>query len=238
MPRFAGLDGPVQRAAALRLGGDEPGKPVDEPDGVEVLQALPEPCDGAAVAYGNGDVIGDLPVKLLHDLQPDGLLALGEVGVDGGVAVVPAPLLDGLFAQLEGLFIAALYGNDGGSKGHQLGDLPLGGSAGYENICLHPCCRGVARQRGGGVSGGGAGDDLCTCFRCFGDSHGAGTVFEGGGRVYAVVLHVQMGDAQLFRQPSGLVERAPAHPQGRRGGGLLYGEQLPVAPHGVVTAGG
>ena len=126
MPGLPGGDGPVQGAASLRLGGDQPGQTVDEADGVQILEALPKARDGATVAYGNGDIVRHLPGKLLHDLQGHGFLALGEVGIDGGVAVVPAPLVDGGLAELKGLLIAALNGDDGGAEGHQLGHLPLG----------------------------------------------------------------------------------------------------------------
>lgn len=48
----------------------------------------------------------------------------------GGVAVVPAPLVNGSLAELKSLLIAALNGDDGGAESHQLGYLPLGSTGG------------------------------------------------------------------------------------------------------------
>ena len=62
------------------------GKPVDKADGVEILQALPEPRDRAAVAHGDGDIVRRRPAKLLHNLEADSLLALGEEG--GAIVLV------------------------------------------------------------------------------------------------------------------------------------------------------
>ena len=129
LPGLVLRNGPVDGAAALRLGGDQPGQAVNEANGIQVFQALPEAGDGAAVADADGDIVRHLP-ELLHDLQGHGLLALGEVGVDGGVAVVPAPAVNGLLGQFKGLLIAALDGDDGGAKGHQLGHLALGSPGG------------------------------------------------------------------------------------------------------------
>ena len=203
---------------------------------MEVLEALPQPCDGAAVPHGDGNVVRDLPAQLLHDLQGHGLLTLGEVGIDGGVAVIPAPAVDSGLAQLEGVLVAALDGDDGGAKGHQLGHLPLGGTAGDEDVGLETRGGGVPRQGGGGVAGGGAGNHLGSRLPCLGHGHGAGPVLEAGGGVHAVILHIELSDPQLTRQAIRLIERAPAHPQGGVGGTLLNRQQLPVAPHGVVPA--
>src|SRR5699024_8206783 len=109
----------------------------------------------------------------------------------------------------------------------------LGSPGGDKDVGLQARSGGVAGQGGGGVAGGGAGDDLGAGFPGLGHSHGAGTVLQGGGGVDAVVLHVQLFDAQLFGQGVGLVQGAPAHPQGGVGSVLLYREKLPVAPHGV-----
>ena len=92
-------------------------------------------------------IVGHLPVQLLHDLQGHGLFALGEIGVDGGVAVVPAPLVDGGLGQLEGVLIVALDGDDSGAEDHQLGHLALGGAGGHEDVGLEARSGGVARQR-------------------------------------------------------------------------------------------
>ena len=237
MPGLVLGDGPVDGAAALRLGGDEPGQAVDEADGVQVLQSLPEAGDGAAVAHGDGDVVRHLPVQLLHDLQGHGLLALGEVGVDGSVAVVPAPAVDGLLGEFEGLLIAALNGDDGGAEGHQLGHLSLGGTGGDEDVGLEARRRGVAREGRGGVAGGGAGDDLRPRLPGLGHRHGAGPVLQRCGGVLAVVLHPELFQTQLLRQAGLLVQGAPAHPQGGVGGLRLHRQQLPVPPHGVVLPG-
>ena len=83
--------------AALRLRGNKARELIDQPDGVEILESFPHARDGAAVTDGNGEIVRHFPLKLLGDLERNGLFALGEIGVDGGIAVVPAPLVNGLF---------------------------------------------------------------------------------------------------------------------------------------------
>ena len=237
--RLPGLilrDGAVDGVAALRLRGDQARQLVDKADSVEVLETLPHARDGAAVADGDGEVVGHLPAELLGDLERDSLLALGEVGVDGGVAVVPAPLVDGLLGKLEGLLIVALHGNDVRTEGHQLRDLALGGAGGNEDEGLETRGGGVARERAGRIAGGRAGDDLRARLLRLGDRHSGGTVLEGRGGVLAVVLHPQLLEAEELRKTVLLIERAPAHAQRRVGRGLLHGQQLAVAPHRVRAA--
>ena len=99
---------------------------------------------------------------------------------------------------------------------------------------LEPCGSGVARQGGGGVARGGAGDGLRTCFQCLGNCHGAGAVFQGCRGVLTVILHPQLADTQHLGQLGLFVERAPTHTQGSIGGSFLDRQQLTVTPHGAV----
>ena len=69
-----------------------------------------------------------------------------------------------------------------------------------------------------------------------GDSHGGGAVFQGSGRVDAVVLDPQTAKTQLLGEFRLLVQRAPAHAQRRVGRRLLDRQQLAIAPHGRVHA--
>ena len=236
MPGLSGGNGPVQRAAALRLGGDQPGQTVDKADGIQILEAFPQARNGAPVTHGDSDVVRHLPVQLLHDLQGHGLLALGEVGIDGSVAVVPAPLIDGGLAELKGLLIAALNGNDCGAEGHQLGHLSLGSTGGHKNVGLKAGRRGVSRQRGRGIASGGAGNDLRSRLPGLGHCHGGSPVLQRRRGILAVILHPELLQSQLLCQTGLLVQGAPAHPQGRGLRGLLDGQQLPVAPHGPLAA--
>ena len=162
--------------AALRLRGDEAREPVDKADGVEVLETLPDTRDGAAVADGDGEIVGHLPIQLLGDLERDRLLALGEVRVDRGVAVVPAPLVDSLLGKLKGLLVVALNGDHVRAEGHQLCDLALGRALRHKNEGLETGGRGVAGKRGRCIAGGGAGDDPGAGFGCLGDRHGGSAV--------------------------------------------------------------
>ncbi len=237
-PGLPGLHGPVQGTAPLRLSGDQPGQTGDEPYSVQVLEALPHSGDGAAVAHGDGDIVRDHPAQLLHDLQGHGLLALGEVGVYRGVAVVPAPAANGGAAEGKGVLIGPLDGDDRRAEGHELGHLALGGPAGDEDIGLQARGGGVPGQRAGGVAGGGAGDDPGSRLPGLGHGHGAGPVLQGGGGVEAVVLHPELPEAQLLCKLPGLVEGAPAHPQGRQDGVLLHREEFPAAPHGALLPAG
>ena len=207
---------------------------MDEADGIQILEALPHTGDGAAVAHGNGQIVGHFPVQLLGDLQGHGLLALGEVGVDGSVAVVPAVFLDGLGGHFEGFLVVALYGDDIGPEDHQLGHLALGSPLGHENIGFEARGGGIAGQGAGSVAGGGAGDGPGSGLIRLGHGHGAGPVLQGGGGVLTVVLDPQLPEAQEPGQVRLLIQGAPAHPQGGVGGGLLHRQQLAIAPHGAV----
>ena len=234
LPGLILLDGPVDGIAAVGLGGDESGQLVDKADGVQVLEALPHPRDGAAVSHGNGQIVGHLPVQLLGDLQGHGLFTLGKIGVDGGVAVVPAVLLNSLGGHLEGLLIVALHRDDIGAEDHQLSHLALGSPLGHKNIGLKARSGGVPRQGGGGVAGGGAGDGLGAGLIGLGHGHSAGPILQGGGGILPVILYPQLLNAQHLGQLGLLIQGAPAHPQGGVRGGLLHRQQLPVAPHRPV----
>ena len=230
------LNGAVDGIAAIGLGRDQAGQLINEADGVQVLQALPYTGDGAAVAHGDCQIVGHLPVQLLGDLQRNGLLALGQVGVDRRVAVVPAVLVNSLGGHLKGLLIVTLDGDHIGAENHQLGDLALRRTVGDEDVGLQARRSGVAGQRGGGVAGGGAGNGLCTGLDGLGNRHGTGTVLQRGGGVLTVVLDPQLLDAQHLGQTGFLVQGAPAHTQRRVGRALLHGQQLTVAPHGAIIA--
>ena len=219
--------------AALRLRGDEAREPVDKTDGVEILEALPHPRNGTAVAYGDSQIVRHLPVQLLRDLQRDGFLAFGEIGVDGRVAVVPAPFVNGGFGQLKGLLIVALHRDHVGAEGHQLGHLALGCALGHEDEGLQSRRRSVAGQGAGRVARGRAGDDLRSGLARLGDRHGGGAVLERSGWILPVVLDPQLLEAEKFTQAVRLIQRAPAHAQRRRGRVLLHRQQLTVAPHGI-----
>ena len=237
MPGLILLNGPVQGAAALRLGGNQPGQPVDKANGIQVLQALPQARNGASIAHGDGNVVRHLPVQLLHNLQRHGLLAFRQVGVDGGIAVIPAPLVDGRLAQLKGLLIGALDRDNVGAEGHELGHLALGGTGGHKNVGLKAGRSGVARQRGSRVARGGAGDDFGSRLPCLGHGHGRGPVLQRSCGVDAVVLDPESADAQLLGQTPRLIQGRPAHPQRGVRRRLLHRQQLPVAPHGVILPG-
>ena len=196
----------------------------------------PFPGDGAAVPHRQGDVIRRLPAELLQNLQGDSLFALGEVGVDGGVAVVPAPAVDGGPGQLKGVLIGALHADDRGAEDPQLGHLAPGGAAGHKDVGGQPGRRRIARQGGGGVAGGGAGNGVRPRLPGLDDRQGGGPVLEGGRRILAVVLEVEGIQPQGPGQPVGLIERGPAHPQGRGDGLLLHRQKGPVPPHAVVAA--
>jgi len=203
---------------------------------MKVLQALPQTGDRAAVADGDGDEVRHLPVELLGDLIGDGLLALGEVGVDGCIAVVPAPAVNGLLRQLKRVLIAALHGDDGRAERHELGDLALRRAGRDENKRLEPGGRSVAREGRGSVARGRAGDDMRACLLRLGDGHGGGAVLQRGCGVLAVVLDPELRDAELLCKAVGLIQRRPADAQRGRGRLRLDGQQLTIAPHGALRA--
>lgn len=59
------LHGPVDRVTARRLRGNQPGQAVDEADRVQVLEALPESGNRTAVPDGDGDIVRNLPGKMI-----------------------------------------------------------------------------------------------------------------------------------------------------------------------------
>ena len=217
--------------AALRLRGDQARQLVDKADGVEVLQTLPHTRDGAAVADGDRQIVGHFPVQLLGNFEGNSLLALGQIRVDGCVAVVPAPFFNGFGGHLECFLIVALDGNDVRTENHQLRDLALRRALGNEDVGLEACGRREGRGR---VARGRAGDDLRARLMRLGDGHGGGAVLQRSGRVDAVVLDPQTAKTQHFCQLRLFIQRAPAHAQRRVGRGFLDRQQLTIAPHSRV----
>ena len=140
----AGVGG-VDGAAAPGLHGDEAGQFADEAHLVQVEEALPQAGDGAAVPHGHGHEIRHLPTQLFRDLEGHGLFALQQVGVDGGVAVVPAELFDGPGGETEGGAVVAFDAEHVGAEDEQLGDLALGRPLRHEDVGLEPGPGGVAR---------------------------------------------------------------------------------------------
>ena len=153
LPRLIFRDRAVDRVAALGLRGDQAREPVDEANGVEILQALPDARDRAAVADGDGEIVWHVPVELFGNLKRDGLLALGEIRVDGRIAVVPAPLVNGLFRQLERLFIVTLDGDDVCTERHQLRNLALRCALRHEDERAETRGGRIAREGRGGIAG-------------------------------------------------------------------------------------
>ena len=175
-------------------------------------------------------------MELFHDLQGDGLFSLGEVGVDGGVPVVPAPAVDGLLREGKGVLIGAVHRDDGGAEDHKLGHLSLGGPGGHEDVGAEACGGRVPGQRGGGVAGGGAGDGIRPRLPGLDHRHGGGTVLQGGGGILAVILEVEGPQPKRAGQPVGPVKGGPAHPQGRGRRAVLHRKEGTVAPHGIIPA--
>ena len=97
--------------------------------------------------------------------------------------------------------------------------------------------RGVPGEACGRVAGGGGGDGRRAALQCVDDADGAGAVFERGGRVAAIVLHQELGDAKLAGEAGKVEDGCAADGPGLRNGGRIEGQQLAVAPQVERPAG-
>ena len=117
------------------------------------MEAVVHAADGAAVAHGAGHPVGRLPVELLGYLKCHGLFALGKYGVDAGVAVIPAVFFYSGLGKVEGILIVAQHRDYLRAEYEKLGQLALGGAAGYKYYGLEPHARRVARTGGSRIAG-------------------------------------------------------------------------------------
>ena len=94
---------------------------VDEAEAQKFVEGLAEGGGVAEVAAGNDEVVGGLPVELVHQLEHGGLLALDAEGIDG---VEEIDSLAGLLQQdVEGVVEAAFDLDDFGAEIERLGEL-------------------------------------------------------------------------------------------------------------------
>src|ERR1039458_1216785 len=117
--RLAAEESGSDGSGALRLHAQNARSALDQAQRLELAEALPDSGNGAAVAYRNRHPIGGLPGEVFGDFQAGRFFPLDEVGVDGRVAVVPAPFLARALAQLKGVLIAAAHAR---SEERRVGD--------------------------------------------------------------------------------------------------------------------
>src|ERR1035437_9136128 len=78
------------------------------------------------------EIAVEVPCELFADFQASCLFPLHQVGVNAGVAVVPAPFPARALAQLKRVLIAAPHAQHGGAEDKQLRDLGLRSTFGNE----------------------------------------------------------------------------------------------------------
>src|SRR5579885_453752 len=199
----------------------------------QVLKSAVDAADDAAIAARNENGIRRLPGKLLGNLQPGSLLALDQVGIVAGVAVVPAGTLAGCDTQVKRLIVATLHREDGRAAHQQLHDLSAWRVLRDKDHAGQTHRRSLRGQGGSGIAGRGAGDG--SPIRPH-DCDDAGAVLERAAGIARVVLEPELRHVQVRTQARDRVERRATNRQ-RRGRALPVGngQQRPVAPDGSIA---
>ena len=236
--RFAGAKSRGDGGGAFRLHAQHPGSALRQPQDLHLPESLPDSGDGAAVSHRNGHPIGGLPTELLADFEAHGLLAFHQVRIDAGIAVVPAPPLAGLLAQLESLLVAAAHAKNRRAENQQLRDLRLRRAFRHEDDAAQPHGGRHARARRCRIPGAGAGDDLAALFPGLDHAHGAGAVLQRAGGIAAIVLQKESAHAEVAGQGRGRGQRRPPHRESRQCGIRADGQQLAVSPVRLLRAAG
>ena len=214
---------------ALGLNAGEHGDLVDPSDLLQLHAGLVDGPDVGGVADGQDDPVGDVVPQLVHDLEQDGLLSLGPVGVDG-VEEVQLPLLGHPPGQCERVVEVPVDGEDLGSEEQGLGQLAHGDLSGREeHRALHSGLRSICGQGSRRVPGGGATDDLGPELLGAGDSDRHTAVLEGSGGIQSLELDEGLGDSHGLSERRGGVQRGSALLD-RDLVGRIHGHERSVSP--------
>ncbi len=233
---MAGLVGRRDRRAALRLGTEDPVRPVlDQAQLDQLLQTLVDLGELGARGDRDHDLLRQPPAELLADLVGERLGALAVVRPQIDVDEAPAlagRVADQLRAEAVHVVVVALDAD-------QLAAV----HAGHHDLALLQVVRdehagpeaGPGRRRAdraGQVAGRGAGQRGVAEHPGRLDGAGHHAVLEGVGRVPGVVLDVQLpGEAELAAQVVRLHQRGPTRVEVRLGRHVgRDGQQRRVAP--------
>ena len=149
-------------------------------------------------------MVGNAPAQLLRHLVAQGLAALGVVGAHIDVDESPRVVVAHLAAQAVHLIVGAVHRHHGGAVHGGADDLAPLQVGGDEDHGAQAGAGGVGGDAARQVAGRGAGDGLEPELAGLGGRHRHHPVLEGIGRVDAVVLDVEVVQAQLLAQVAGL----------------------------------
>ena len=153
-----GLVRAVQGVCVVRLCHHHPGKLVHKPEVLAHFESLEESVNISKVSTGDDDVVGNLPVKLLEDLDCGGLLSLKAEGVQG-VSQVDGELRGHLANKAHAAVEVGVNGQHEGSVSNGLHELRQGDLVcGEEHDGWDARSRRVRGKGGGGVTSGRASD--------------------------------------------------------------------------------
>ena len=233
-PLGALAPGVVDGGASQGLRPGEAGQPERRGHEVEVDELLDRPAvadELAARGDRDHDLVREPPAQLLGGLEGQRLRPLRVERPDVDVAEGPGVLLHELAAEPVDVVVAAPDGDDVGLEDAGRQELAVLRVVGDEHEALEPGPGGVGGNRVGQVPGRGAADRLEPVRPGPGDRHRDHAVLERVGRVHAVVLEVEVAQAQLGAQavrPHQGREPLSQRDQRRL---VLDGQEVPVAPH-------
>ncbi len=130
----------------------------DEPEGLELLDALPDLRDERPAGARHDDVLGRAPAQLFDDLESVALGPLRVIRSKVHVHERPAVLVGDLRAQPVDLVVGPVHGHQSrvvDERGEYLALLEVGRN---EDVGLEPALSGVGRHGIGEVARGRAGD--------------------------------------------------------------------------------
>ena len=153
-------------------------------------------------------MVGELPPELLRRLERDGLRPLGVVRTEVHVHERPRVLLGGLGAEAIHVVVRPVDGHHRGTvhgRRRDLRRLQIGGDE------YHRPQAGVRGVRGDGVrqvAGGGARHGVEPELTGLGERHRHHAILERVRGIPGLVLHVEVGEAELGAESLGSAERA------------------------------
>ena len=199
---------------------------------------FPHSRNRASVAYRNRHPIRGLPSKLFADFQASRLLPFHQVGIDAGVAVVPAPFLARALAQLKRVLIAAAHAQHGRAEDEQLRDLGLRRALRNEDHGFQTHRRRHPRARRSRVAGTRAGDDRPPLLARLDHAHRTGAVLQRSGGVAPVIFQKEPRDTQVTGQRRREGQRRATHGESRKFGIRADREQFAVSPVRLLAPAG
>ena len=202
---------------------------VEQPDLVQLVEALADLGEQRAAGDRHDDVVGRLPAELLGGLERERLRALGVVRAHVDVHERPRVRARELRAQPVDVVVVAVDGDDVAAVHRGRDDLALLEVGGDEHEAAQPRVRGVRGDRVGEVAGRRAGRDLEAELERLRQRDRRDAVLERVRGVHGVVLDPHLAEAELGREAVGAHERREPGAEVDRG--VAVGrQQVGVAP--------